>query len=452
VPALEPTPIRLSSARRETAALATLFGCMYFVQGISEPTEGLIAQPVRSLLTDWGGSTADVTGFMALLALPWTLKPLYGLLTDFVPLFGTRRRGWLLLMTALSALGLATLYFFPVPRGASGLLLAWLLVPTAAVAFSDVVIDALMVEKGQPRGLTGRLQSVQWAAIYTATILTGVVGGYLSQHDLQETGFLISAGFTLLSLVLVVLFVTEAPRPGHGSLGRKIDQALAQPAPVDPLARPPGRQAVREALAALRATAASPAVLLTGAFLFLWNFNPFSSTVLQLHMTGHLGYSEQFYGNTSSVLAAGAVLGSLGYGLYCRAVSFPRLVHLSIVAGVGATLVYARLRSSDPALAYTASFVAGFTWMTGSLVQLDLAARTCPPEIAGTTFSLLMALTNLAMLLSTAAGGFLYESWAGRWDNDVAFTLLVGTGASCTAACWLLVPFLLKATAPKLRD
>ena len=57
-----------------------------------------------------------------------------------------------------------------------------LFVPTIGVAFSDVVIDALMVEEGQPRGLTGRLQSVQWAAIYAATILTGVLGGYLSQY------------------------------------------------------------------------------------------------------------------------------------------------------------------------------------------------------------------------------------------------------------------------------
>ena len=31
-----------------------MFGAMYFIQGIGEPTEGLIAQPVRSLLAKWG--------------------------------------------------------------------------------------------------------------------------------------------------------------------------------------------------------------------------------------------------------------------------------------------------------------------------------------------------------------------------------------------------------------
>jgi hypothetical protein len=39
---------------RPATRLALLFGVIYFVQGIGEPTEGLIAQPTRSLLRSWG--------------------------------------------------------------------------------------------------------------------------------------------------------------------------------------------------------------------------------------------------------------------------------------------------------------------------------------------------------------------------------------------------------------
>ena len=101
------TVTKSPSSRRETTGLVLLFGAMYFVQGIAEPTEGLIAQPVRSLLKSWGYSAAGIAGFGALLALPWSLKPLYGLLTDFVPINGTRRRSYLLLTSAASVLGLA---------------------------------------------------------------------------------------------------------------------------------------------------------------------------------------------------------------------------------------------------------------------------------------------------------------------------------------------------------
>jgi len=46
--------------RSEAVKLGLLFGAIYFIQGISEPTDGLIAQPVRSLLKSWGYSTTQV--------------------------------------------------------------------------------------------------------------------------------------------------------------------------------------------------------------------------------------------------------------------------------------------------------------------------------------------------------------------------------------------------------
>jgi hypothetical protein len=51
---------------------------MYFIQGIGDPTSGLIAQPVRSLLKSWGDSPTTISAFMGLLALPWSLKVLFG--------------------------------------------------------------------------------------------------------------------------------------------------------------------------------------------------------------------------------------------------------------------------------------------------------------------------------------------------------------------------------------
>ncbi len=86
--------------RRHIAGLGALFGLLYFVQGIVEPTEGLLSQPIKSLLRHWDYSAASTAWMMSALTLPWTIKPLYGLLTDFVPLAGSRRRSYLLLTTA----------------------------------------------------------------------------------------------------------------------------------------------------------------------------------------------------------------------------------------------------------------------------------------------------------------------------------------------------------------
>ena len=57
----------------------------------------LIAQPARSLLKRWGHGAADLGAFSMWVGLIWALKPFSGLLTDFVPLFGYRRKSYLVI-------------------------------------------------------------------------------------------------------------------------------------------------------------------------------------------------------------------------------------------------------------------------------------------------------------------------------------------------------------------
>lgn len=400
---------------RGPVGLVLLFGAMYFVQGIAEPSEGLIAQPVRSLLASWGRSAADIATFAALLALPWSCKPLYGLLSDFVPLCGTRRRSYLLLTTAITCLGLGYLYVAPPPHGSAGLLLLLLLLPTLGVAFSDVVIDALMVEQGQPRGLTGTLQSAQWTAMYAGMIVAGQLGGFLCEHHQQHVAFLICAVVTFATLVLTWFCVPERPRPREQS-------------------------GLREALSGLGAAVQSRAVLSAALFVTLWSFNPFSTSVLYVYTTQELGLSEQYFGTTVSLLSVGAIAASLAYGTYCRRLSFLTLIHLSIVSGILSTLAYWGLCGRVSAA--VVNVVVGFTYMTGNLVQFDMVARVCPLNAAGTTFALLMGLTNLSVSVAGALGGWCYDSWTVAWGPTVAFNLLVLIGALTNAACWLVVPLL----------
>src|SRR6185369_1225663 len=121
--------------------------------------------------------------------LPWTIKPLFGLLSDFVPLFGSRRRNYLLLANGLAAFSLLVLASIPLSPRASWLLFALLLPTTVGIALGDVIVDALMVEKGQPLGLTGRFQSIQWTAANAALLLTGGLGGYIAEQRLQSFAF-----------------------------------------------------------------------------------------------------------------------------------------------------------------------------------------------------------------------------------------------------------------------
>ncbi len=343
------------------------------------------------------------------------IKPLYGLLTDFVPIMGSRRKSWLVLWTGATSLALILLWLVPLKPGSGTLLLILLIVPTIGIAFTDVVVDALMVEEGQPRGITGTLQSVQWAAMSGAMILTGWLGGYLSGHGMQTTGFVICASTAAFSFFLVLKMVKEPDTK-----------------------RPEGTP--KAAAVALLAAARHPAVIGVAAFLFLVNFSPFGSSVRYYHLTEYLGLSETQYGKMVSTQAVAAVVAAASYGWICRRVPFRVLIHIGIGGAVLATLSWYWV--SDMASALSVAVFFGFMLMITALVQLDMAARYCPPALAATVFALLMSVCNAAASLSEYVGGSLYTWWTPSQGEAGAFASLVVLGAAATSLCWQIVPWL----------
>jgi hypothetical protein len=190
-------------------------------------------------------------------------------------------------------------------------------------------------------------------------------------------------------------------------------------------------------------------LLSAAAFLFLWAFNPFTSNVLKAYTTKELHFSEQFFGSMTSVQSLGMIAGCFAYGWICRRVPFGLLIHASIAAGIASTLCYWLLRDVPTAVA--ASFIYGFAWQIGLLVQLDLAARICPAESAGTMFALLMAVSNSGQNAGIYLGGGWYDHLAAHFhgDRQLAFYALVAVGGAFTAGCWAVVPVMKWAGAAK---
>jgi len=409
--------------RRDLVRLLVLFGTVYFVQGIVEPTGCLPAQPVQSQLRMWGFSADQVGRFFGIMGIGWSLKPLIGVISDFFPIAGFRRWPYLVVSLAATVAAFSALaaWWAPPSSGAFGRI-GWLLVgATVGVAMTDVVIDALAVETGQPLGLTGQIQAVQWFALSVAGLVAGSLGGLIAQRDLQTTMFIGCAGLVLGSFVILLL----AGREQRHETG-----------PRDTL-----RTAFRQLLDGQRAAA----LLIAAAFLFLWNFNPFSSNVLQEYVTKELHLSEQFYGHMLSMQSVGMIVGCVAYWQYCRRVTTRLLVHGSIVAGIVSSLGYWLVHDRPTALA--ASFLYGLAWQTGTLVQLDLSARICPTQAAGTMFALLMAIGNSGSTVGVYFGGGWYDHLVAAFSGDesVAFHTLAGIAATFTSGCWLLMPLMKRA-------
>src|SRR5262245_60532046 len=167
-------------------------------------------QALKMALKDRGASASGIEAFFAAGTLPWLLKPVYGLLSDLVPIAGRRRVPYLVMGCALAAV--SALAINALDRVDPSDLVLLLGAMALGFAFIDVLADALMVEKGRPSGLTGPYQGVQWAAVKAGSLLVGVIGGHLAANREVGTAFTVVSVFPLLSLAMVGLCVREERR------------------------------------------------------------------------------------------------------------------------------------------------------------------------------------------------------------------------------------------------
>ena len=390
---------------KEVRNYALFFALVYFVQGAIDLTSGLANQPVQYLLKEDMRLTAAQSGlFFAVVGLGWTIKPLYGLLSDFFPLAGYQRKGYLLLMSMLGTVSWLTLAFSPSYYYA---VLFLLTLCAATLAFCDVMADALMVEVGRPLGLTGSFQAMQWAAISLAFTLAQVGGGYLSAYATTQTTFLLAASFPLITLI------------GTFGLVREPKTSL-------------NRESLRDTSAALGSAARSRTVWLVAGFLFFWNFSPSLGTPLLYYETDVLQFSKVFIGALGALSNAAGMLGALLFFAYCQEIRLDRLLFLAVALGVAATLGFVGLIGPKSAVVLFLLF--GTISQVTHLAVLDLAARSCPVRAEGTVFALLMSSLNVGRTGSTFVGGWLYD--------QLGLTPLILVSAGFTALCWLVVPFL----------
>ena len=388
-------PFQSPEARR----LALLFAIVYFAQGMIY----LPDQVVAIVFKERGLTAGQLATFTWIITIPWFIKPVYGLLSDFVPIFGTRRRSYFLIMSGVAALAAVAVSLMP---GASYALLATLITLLwLGVGFTDVLTDALMVENGQRVGLTGAFQSVQWGALSAASILVGVGGGYLAEHRAFAAAFALVACFPIVSFLMALLVVREPPaRPTLEGFGET-------------------RSAVRQALGRRDLWAVA-------GFTFFWAFSPSFGAAFFYYETDVLGFSQTFIGVLSSLGAAASIAGAWAYARLSQQYSLRRLIVWSIGAGVLGTLAYLVYRGPVSGVIITVVF--GAVGMTTQLAFLDLAAKACPRRAEATFFALLMSVYNLGMRSAEWTGANLYD-WLG-------YAPLVLISTAFTAAAWLLVP------------
>ena len=114
-----------------------------FAQGISDISALAVSYYLKDILNI---SPATMSQLYALIALPWTIKPLFGLITDLYPLFGFRRKSYILLCGVFNLINWLILSYYVVRLFP---MISLLFLISCFSCFCSVIGEAIVVEVSQ---------------------------------------------------------------------------------------------------------------------------------------------------------------------------------------------------------------------------------------------------------------------------------------------------------------
>jgi folate/biopterin transporter len=384
---------------------------VYFVQGIL----GLSRLAVSFFLKDeLLLSPVQVSALLGIVFLPWMIKPVFGFISDGLPIFGYRRRPYLILSGILGTASWMSLATIVHTSWAATLAIA---LSSLSVALSDVIVDSLVVERarGESQAKAGSLQSLCWGASAIGGLITAYFSGLLLQYFTTHTVFGITALFPLI-VSGVAWLIAESPVSKDAE-----DSNHTNSLPI------------KHQLGQLRQAISQKAIWLPTAFIFIWQATPNADSAFFYFSTNELHFEPEFLGRVHLVTSFASLAGVWIFQRFLKSIPF-RVIFawstvLSSILGMTMLLLVThtnrQLGIDDHWFSLGDSLILAVMGKIAFMQVMVLAARLCPSGVEATLFALLMSVFNSAATVSHAFGALI--------------TYWLGITATNFESLWLLV-------------
>ncbi|XP_051218041.1 probable folate-biopterin transporter 2 [Lolium perenne] len=328
---------------------------------------------------------------------PWVVKPIWGLLTDVVPVAGYRRRPYFLLAGVIGVSSMLMLSLQSNPGIVVGVVA--LTAQSTGAAMADVTLDALVAQNSITNPpLASDMQSLCGFSSSVGSLIGFSISGLLV-HLMGGQGAL-----GLLSIPSALVF----------SAG-----ILLKESRVTDFDYKQVHKKFYAAIQSMGATLKCPEVWRPCVYLYV-------SLNLSLDIQGGMFYwltdrltgpafSEEFIGAIYAIGSVGSLLGVLLYQTVLKDCNFRSMLLwgqvLSSLAGMLDLMLVTRLNTKigipDYIFAVIDSAVCQMVGRLQWLPLLVLCSKLCPPGIEGTFYALLMSIQNAGLLMSSWWGGLL---------------------------------------------
>ena len=391
----------------DVVAIATI----YFVEGAL----GLARLAQTFLLKDeLHLGPAELSALTGLFTLPWTIKPLYGFLSDGFPLVGFRRRSYLILAGMLGCFSYTLVghNFWGMVEGDMVIpgTVAALMVSSGCIAFSDVVADGIVVQKTRDSSnpkIAGGLQSLCWGSAAIGGLLSAYYSGSLLEVMKPQDVFQITAILPFIVACIALLIDEKRITKDAAATTEETFEGIKNQ--IDSL-----WEAVRQ-----------PSIYKPAFFIFLWQSTPTSDGAFLYFMTEDLGFGPEFLGRVRLVAAAASLFGVWLYNSYLKTKSIKDILFWSAIIstplGMSSLLLITHANRAlgipDGAFIVGDDVVLSILGEIAFLPTLVLAAQLCPPGVEAVLFATLMSINNGAGALGTEIGALLTK-WMGVTETN----------------------------------
>ena len=402
--------VALPQAPQEKSSRALFYASVVIVVGVLGTTLGqpqvLGRIPIQNLLkNELHVDRAANAFFFLAMGLAWYLKPIFGIITDAFPLFGSRRKSYMIIGATLATLAWGVLYFTPHQYYR----LLWVCVAiNLFMMCTSTVVGGYMVETAQAVSGSGRLTSVRNFVEQFSYIITGPTAGYFGS---------IAFGFTAIACGGVVFLVVPGALWFLYEQRKKMDrQQLLENA---------GKQLVKIATAKTMWAAAG--------FMALFYTAPGLATAVFYKQQNDLHLNTQGQGFLTFLSGVCGVLAATLYGLYgAKRYTLRTLLLWCVAFGTAANLGY--LFYTSVGNARIIDSFNGFGYTLAEVAMMDLAVRATPSGSEGLGFSLMMSVRNFCLFGSDWIGSKLLDAY------HIQFNTLVLANSLMSA---LIVPLVL---------
>lgn len=382
------------------ANLSAFFFAAYVLQGFACAQFGVVGQPTQYFLLEGLSLNAgEISLIMSVMMIPWIIKPVYGMISDAIPLLGYRRKSYLVIGSLV-----ASCAFFVMSQFCSLVpVLGSLVIAATCMAVSTALMVGLAVERGRSDGRTRSYFRIQELGYYLTNIFVVTGAGYLChiaspEKSLQIAAMIASSCAFALS-VLTLIWLRE-PRRAADADAEHI------------------RSRLQKILLSMRSREVGYIVLLT----CLWNFTMAYGPALYYHESRTLVFTQALIGQLSAWMAAGTIVGAILFGTVTKGLSNRKQCIVTALLLFSSILAYSFL--STPLSAILLELFHGFANMFAVLTIYGLASDSCPEGVEASMMSVIVAVLNLTTCSAMFFGGQLFTHGLG---NDYGALVLIAS-------------------------